>query len=144
MYLPIPQAESPVKAASVDDSTQIPLGPVIRCVVIASMGAFSFGYHLGVVNGPLGAIAADLGFADNAGLQGAVSAAAVAPSDALQPATGLRSVQQRPACLAASGCRGAKLCAHSRLSSEAFQQAARREAALQMGTLPGRAIPGQH
>ena len=60
-------------ASSDSSSSQISLGPVIKCVVIASMGAFCFGYHLGVVNGPLGAIAADLGFADNAGLQGAVS-----------------------------------------------------------------------
>ena len=69
----MPQADSPVKAASADESSSIPLGPVVRCVVIASMGAFAFGYHLGVVNGPLEAIAADLGFAGNAGLQGAVS-----------------------------------------------------------------------
>ena len=32
----------------------------------------SFGYHLGVVNGPLAAIAADLGFAGDAALQGLV------------------------------------------------------------------------
>ena len=73
--MPIAQADSPLKAAaaaSEDESVNIPLGPVIRCVVIATMGAFAFGYHLGVVNGPLGAIAADLGFAENAGLQGAV------------------------------------------------------------------------
>ncbi|GAB4818024.1 hypothetical protein N2152v2_005070 [Parachlorella kessleri] len=36
------------------------------------MGAFAFGYHLGVVNGPLDAIALDLGFARDASLQGLV------------------------------------------------------------------------
>jgi hypothetical protein len=42
-------------------------------VAVASMGAFAFGYHLGVVNGPLEAIAADLGFGGDASLQGLVS-----------------------------------------------------------------------
>ena len=76
MQLPLYSSEVQRLQASASgdpSSLQIPLGPVIKCVVIASMGAFCFGYHLGVVNGPLGAIAADLGFADNAGLQGAVS-----------------------------------------------------------------------
>ena len=49
------------------------LSPVIWAVAIASFGAFAFGYHCGVVNGPLNAIAADLGFAGNAALQGTVS-----------------------------------------------------------------------
>lgn len=49
------------------------LSPVIWAVAIASFGAFTFGYHCGVVNGPLNAIAADLGFAGNAALQGTVS-----------------------------------------------------------------------
>lgn len=41
-------------------------------VAIASMGAVAFGYHLGVVNGPLEALATDLGFGGNASLQGLV------------------------------------------------------------------------
>ncbi len=49
------------------------LTPVLWAVSIASFGALAFGYHLGVVNGPLNAIAADLGFAGNASLQGTVS-----------------------------------------------------------------------
>lgn len=48
------------------------LGAVLLCVAVASCGAFSFGYHLGIVNGPLGAIASSLGFASNASLQGLV------------------------------------------------------------------------
>ena len=53
---------------------EAPLGPVLWAVGIASCGALAFGYHLGVVNGPLNAIAADLGFAGNARLQGTVGA----------------------------------------------------------------------
>ncbi len=61
-------------AADLGDSTQpASLTPVIWAVVIASFGAFAFGYHCGIVNGPLNAIAADLGFAGNAALQGTVS-----------------------------------------------------------------------
>ena len=55
-----------------DTSQPASLTPVIWAVAIASFGAFAFGYHLGVVNGPLNAIAADLGFAGNAALQGTV------------------------------------------------------------------------
>lgn len=45
---------------------------VLAAVAVACMGAFAFGYHLGVVNGPLEAIAKDLGFAGNKALQGLV------------------------------------------------------------------------
>ncbi len=45
---------------------------VLLCVAVASCGAFSFGYHLGVVNGPLGVLAEQLGFGGNATLQGLV------------------------------------------------------------------------
>lgn len=45
---------------------------LLLAVAVAAMGGVCFGYHLGVVNGPLEAIAADLGFGGNAGLQGAV------------------------------------------------------------------------
>eukprot|EP00210_Caulerpa_lentillifera_P006690 g6393.t1 len=45
---------------------------VIRAVLFASLGAFLFGYHLGVVNGPLDAIASDLGFTNDTFLQGSV------------------------------------------------------------------------
>lgn len=57
------------------------LAPVIWAVSIASFGALAFGYHLGVVNGPLDAIAADLGFAGNASLQGTVSQSNLACKD---------------------------------------------------------------
>jgi hypothetical protein len=68
-----PVAAAATAAADAGGSAQeAPLGPVLWAVSIASCGALAFGYHLGVVNGPLNAIAADLGFAGNAGLQGTV------------------------------------------------------------------------
>ena len=69
------------EAAAYQGATSPPLQPppapailptVLLAVAVASCGAFSFGYHLGVVNGPLEAIAADLGFSGNAALQGLV------------------------------------------------------------------------
>ncbi|EIE25526.1 general substrate transporter [Coccomyxa subellipsoidea C-169] len=63
-------------SADLSDLSESPqpasLTPVLWAVSIASFGALAFGYHLGVVNGPLNAIAADLGFAGNASLQGTV------------------------------------------------------------------------
>ena len=56
---------------------------VLFSVFVCSLGAMLFGLHLGIVNGPLDAIAADLGFAANPQLKGAVSmlqCAACAPS----------------------------------------------------------------
>uniref|UniRef100_A0A1D1ZMN6 Major facilitator superfamily (MFS) profile domain-containing protein n=1 Tax=Auxenochlorella protothecoides TaxID=3075 RepID=A0A1D1ZMN6_AUXPR len=49
-----------------------PSGSVSLGVGVAGMGALAFGYHLGVINGPLEAIASDLGFGGNATLQGLV------------------------------------------------------------------------
>lgn len=74
-YSLIPQAAADSEldvSKPVSAHTTASLGPVITCVAIASLGALAFGYHLGVVNGPLAAIAADLGFAKNAALQGTV------------------------------------------------------------------------
>jgi len=48
------------------------LGPVLTSVAVACCGAFAFGYHLGVVNGPLEVIARDLGFAGNKAMEGMV------------------------------------------------------------------------
>jgi hypothetical protein len=45
---------------------------VYKAVACACFGALLFGYHLGVVNGPLQQIATDLAFADNVALQGLV------------------------------------------------------------------------
>ena len=56
-----------------DASVSYYLLPVLAAVSIAGLGAFLFGYHLGVVNGPLEMIAADLGIARDAVLQGLVS-----------------------------------------------------------------------
>ena len=48
------------------------LAPVLAVVGVASLGAFAFGYHLAVVNGPLDAMAASLGFAGDSAKQGLV------------------------------------------------------------------------
>lgn len=54
------------------DSSPPSLGPVLTAVAFACAGAFAFGYNLGVVNGPLEAIAGDLGFLGNKGMEGLV------------------------------------------------------------------------
>ena len=51
------------------------LQPVLLASAVASMGAFSFGYHLGILNGPLAEMAAQLGFAGNPQLSGLVRVA---------------------------------------------------------------------
>lgn len=58
------EAESP--------EVQLPplAGAVYLAVAVACLGAFLFGYHLGVVNGPLEQIMADLGIAGNAAVGG--------------------------------------------------------------------------
>lgn len=75
----VPVAAATATADVGEDGPPASLTPVLWAVAVASMGALAFGYHLGVVNGPLNAIAADLGFAGNAGLQGAVTAACFSP-----------------------------------------------------------------
>jgi hypothetical protein len=45
---------------------------LLAYVAIAALGAFCFGFHLGVINGPLSAIAADIGIAGDAAKTGAV------------------------------------------------------------------------
>lgn len=58
---------------SPDMARSRPLPGVLSLAVgTAAMGAFCFGYHLGVVNGPLPAIAAELGFQDSTFVQGLV------------------------------------------------------------------------
>jgi len=68
-------ASNPSSSSS-DDGANMPL--VLACVGVACAGAFAFGYHLGVVNGPLDAIAAELGFAGNAAMQGLVVSSTLA------------------------------------------------------------------
>ncbi|KAJ7570475.1 hypothetical protein O6H91_01G121500 [Diphasiastrum complanatum] len=46
--------------------------PVLPHVLTAAMANFLFGYHIGVVNGPLGSIAHDLGFDGDAIMEGFV------------------------------------------------------------------------
>jgi hypothetical protein len=64
-----PRAASGAAGASSDSPN---MGAVLAAVGVACMGAFAFGYHLGVVNGPLEAIAKELGFAGNQALSGLV------------------------------------------------------------------------
>ena len=47
---------------------------MILAAAVASMGAFAFGYHLGILNGPLAEMALQLGFAGNPQLAGLVCA----------------------------------------------------------------------
>lgn len=49
------------------------MSAVLVAVGVACMAAFAFGYHLGVVNGALEAIAEELGFVGNQALSGLVS-----------------------------------------------------------------------
>jgi len=63
------QAAAGAGAGSAEEHS---LGAVCASVAVGCMGAFAFGYHLAVVNGPLEAIATDLGFAANKALQGLV------------------------------------------------------------------------
>ncbi len=59
-------------AANNSSDSNYSLMPVLASVAVASAGAFAFGYHLGIVNGPLDAIARDLGFAFSKSMQGLV------------------------------------------------------------------------
>jgi len=59
-------------AADARSSSSPNMGAVLAAVGVACMGAFAFGYHLGVVNGPLETIASELGFAGNQALSGLV------------------------------------------------------------------------
>lgn len=45
---------------------------VYKAALLACCGAFLFGYHLGVLNGPLQQIAQDLAFGENVAMQGLV------------------------------------------------------------------------
>lgn len=71
-YIPTAASDPELAGQSASPPPPSSLAPVLLCVGIAGMGALSFGYHLGVVNGPLQAIAMDLGFAGDAALEGAV------------------------------------------------------------------------
>ena len=65
------RASTPDAVADTNESAKA-TPAVYKAVVTACLGAFLFGYHLGVVNGPLGQIAADLSFGDNVSMQGLV------------------------------------------------------------------------
>ena len=55
------------------------MGPgLVPSVATACLGAFLFGYHSAVINAPLGAIADDLGFAEDVAAKGAVVSVLVA------------------------------------------------------------------
>lgn len=70
----VPHALADERGGSGGPAPAAGLAPfVLLCVAAASMGAFSFGYALGVVNGPLGALSSSLGFGGDAFRQGLVS-----------------------------------------------------------------------
>ncbi|CAG9466782.1 unnamed protein product [Pedinophyceae sp. YPF-701] len=62
-------AASPAEGGEVPDKG---LAGVIVPIIISAMGAFAFGYHLGVINGPLEVLAADLGIAGDAAKTGSI------------------------------------------------------------------------
>jgi MFS family permease len=66
-----------ISATSAGENNKVP-GDVLLGVSVASCGAFAFGYHLGILNGPLGQIALDLGFESNPFLQGLVVSSCLA------------------------------------------------------------------
>ncbi|KAG1679661.1 hypothetical protein FOA52_006178 [Chlamydomonas sp. UWO 241] len=69
-----------VQAASSSGSAApaAPLGPVVLAVLVACSGAIAFGFHLGVVNGPLEQIALELGIQDNVAKCGAIVSSTLA------------------------------------------------------------------
>lgn len=69
---PVTAPKAAAGSAGASSADQPNMGAVLSAVGVACMGAFAFGYHLGVVNGPLEAIAAELGFAGNQALSGLV------------------------------------------------------------------------
>eukprot|EP00879_Flechtneria_rotunda_P004066 GHRR01004311.1.p1 GENE.GHRR01004311.1~~GHRR01004311.1.p1 ORF type:complete len:567 (+),score=130.75 GHRR01004311.1:244-1944(+) len=71
----VPHAAAGSAGASSDSAH---MGPVLTAVGVACMGAFAFGYHLGVVNGPLEVIAQELGIAGNKALAGLVVSSTLA------------------------------------------------------------------
>lgn len=73
-------ATKPVQAASVSPAPKAKssLTPVLVAVAVASLGALLFGLHVAIVNGLQDAVSAELGFAGNTGLRGAVSLCAFA------------------------------------------------------------------
>lgn len=86
-----------ISATSAGENNKVP-GDVLLGVSVASCGAFAFGYHLGILNGPLGQIALDLGFESNPFLQGLVvsSCLAARPREAWAvPDWPIRSAERR-------------------------------------------------
>ncbi len=78
----VPHALADERGGSSGPAPTAGLAPlVLLCVAAASMGAFTFGYALGVVNGPLGALSTSLGFGGDAFRQGLVSGWVRGPSD---------------------------------------------------------------
>lgn len=74
------RATKPVHAASASPAPKAKssLTPVLIAVAVASLGALLFGLHVAIVNGLQDAVSAELGFAGNTGLRGAVSLCAFA------------------------------------------------------------------
>ncbi|GAX75105.1 hypothetical protein CEUSTIGMA_g2549.t1 [Chlamydomonas eustigma] len=71
-------SRSAASSSSTSSSEEPSLGPVMLSVGAACAGALAFGFHLGVVNGPLDAISASLGVAGDAALQGLIVSSTLA------------------------------------------------------------------
>ena len=65
-------AGGPEDVSSAGSDEQGVMRRVLPAVLVATLGAFSFGYHLGIVNPALEHLARDLGIAANVQIMGAV------------------------------------------------------------------------
>ncbi|GFR40716.1 hypothetical protein Agub_g1323 [Astrephomene gubernaculifera] len=75
---PSTPSTSPISPLPPAPGALAPLAPVLLAVAVACCGSFAFGFNLGVINGPLEAIARELGFAGNQALMGAVVSSTLA------------------------------------------------------------------
>ncbi|KAG2498051.1 hypothetical protein HYH03_003812 [Edaphochlamys debaryana] len=80
-----PEGTGPLDPAATTAGTGLPspgasapLAPVLLAVGVACMGAFAFGFNLSVINGPLEAIARELGVAGNQAMMGLVVSSTLA------------------------------------------------------------------
>jgi sugar porter (SP) family MFS transporter len=74
------QGDPPAEAETGDGNAVVSITSpsLLLPVLVAGCGAFAFGFHLGVINGPLEALSRDLGVAGNATLQGLVVSSVLA------------------------------------------------------------------
>jgi hypothetical protein len=108
----VPRAASGGGAAAASPSSDgANMGAVLAAVGVACCGAFAFGYHLGVVNGPLEQIAKELGFAGNKALQGLVRRWLGPGAGSARTARAAAATPKGPRlCTAAPNVGGSRLC----------------------------------